>query len=718
MTGSTLGHYEILESLGSGGMGEVYRARDTRLGREVALKVLPADLAAKPYRLERFRREARAVATMTHPNIVTLYSVEEHEATHFLTMELVDGRTLERLIPAAGFSLDDFFDIAIPLADAVSAAHERGIVHRDLKPANIMVTSDNRVKVLDFGLARLAPEAGDSGATALPTEMPMTQEGLVVGTVPYMSPEQVEGSGVDARTDVFSLGAVLYEMATGRRPFEGGSPAALMAAILKDDPPPVTERNEAMPRHLGRVIGRCLQKSVTSRYQTARDVCNELKLAQEEGPEGALSTPGVASVAAGTEKLWLAVMPFVNRSRDPEIDLLAEGLSEDVLTGLARFSYLSVVGGPSTAGVGASDAGVGAPGAARGTSTLRLVGRGTDARHAAEQLGARYVMTGSLRAAGGGLRVAVQLIDVSTGAHLWAENYDHDMEGVSVFDLLDRIAGPIVSTSGDLHGVLPRAMAALVKTKPPESLTPYESVLRCFDYWHVIRADDHLIVRDCLERAVEEAPRYADAWAALSLTYAEEHKHSFNPKPDPLGRALEAARRAVDLDATNHLAFHALAQAHFFRKEFGPFRVAADRAIALNPLDGVTVAFMGIMMAYAGDWEHGVALADEAATLNPHHPGWFWFARLWQQYRAGDFEAAIDTVEKMNMPSYFYTHVALAAANARLGREAEARRALDDLRGQYPEFGAHAAEELAKWMSGDLLAEVLEGLRMAGLAER
>jgi len=296
MIGTTLGHYRILESLGVGGMGEVFAAQDTKLDRKVALKVLPASVAADPDRRERFAREAKAVAALNHPNIVTVHSVEESGDTYFLTMELVEGRTLADLIPAKGLPLDQLLKFAVPLADAVSAAHARGITHRDLKPANVMVTADGRVKVLDFGLAKLAEAAPAADSmTALRTS-PLTGEGRIVGTVSYMSPEQAEGKAVDHRSDIFSLGVMLYEMSTGERPFKGDSNVSTLSAILRDTPRSVTEINPGMPRDLGKVIRRALAKDPEQRYQSAKDLRNELRELKQELESGELLTP--AAIAA------------------------------------------------------------------------------------------------------------------------------------------------------------------------------------------------------------------------------------------------------------------------------------------------------------------------------------------------------------------------------------------------------------------------------------
>jgi serine/threonine protein kinase len=260
MIGKSLAHYEILERIGAGGMGEVFRARDTKLGREVAIKVLPPEMAGDPERQKRFKREAMAVAALKHPNIVTIYSVEEEGDTLFLTMELIEGKSLVDLIPSHGFTLSRFLELALPISGAVSYAHKQGITHRDLKPGNIMLDAEGRPKVLDFGLAKLLETPSSPEAATMAESGTITKEGKVLGTAAYMSPEQAEGKPVDPRSDVFSLGVVFYEMATGERPFQGDTSISTISSILKDHPPLVNEVNHALPRHVGRVVNRCLAK--------------------------------------------------------------------------------------------------------------------------------------------------------------------------------------------------------------------------------------------------------------------------------------------------------------------------------------------------------------------------------------------------------------------------------------------------------------------------
>ena len=306
--GQKLFHYHLVEKIGEGGMGEVYLAEDTKLRRQVALKVLPAQVAADPERRSRFEREAQTVAALNHPNIVTLHSVEEADGVHFLTMELVEGETLTDRIPKEGLPLGRLLEYGVPLADAVSAAHEKGIVHRDLKPANVMISRDGRLKVLDFGLAKLREETQEEG-TQVPTRS-LTQEGKILGTVAYMSPEQAEGKPVDSRSDVFSMGIMLYEMATGRRPFQGDTQVSTITSILRDTPDSATEINRTLPRHFGRILRRCLAKDPRRRYQSAIELHNELLELNRELESGELSVP-VTGPGAGTAARPRWLVPVV-----------------------------------------------------------------------------------------------------------------------------------------------------------------------------------------------------------------------------------------------------------------------------------------------------------------------------------------------------------------------------------------------------------------------
>ena len=305
MVGRTLSHYRILKKIGSGGMGEVYLAQDTKLDRKVALKVLPPELAESAERRRRFEREAKAVAALNHPNIVHVYSVEEADGVHFITMELVRGQTLSALIQSGRLPLSQLLDMAIPLADAVATAHEEGITHRDLKPDNVMMGDDGRIKILDFGLAKLKPETSAAGASERAT-VTATREGHAVGTLTYMSPEQAQGKSVDHRTDIFSLGVILYELATGRLPFRGDSDAAIYSSILRDAPAPVTEIDPRLPNLLGRIIQRCLAKDPEHRLQSAKDLRNELQELKQDVVSGIARLGADRAPAKRPRLLWVA----------------------------------------------------------------------------------------------------------------------------------------------------------------------------------------------------------------------------------------------------------------------------------------------------------------------------------------------------------------------------------------------------------------------------
>jgi tRNA A-37 threonylcarbamoyl transferase component Bud32 len=322
VSATTLGHYRLLHKLGEGGMGEVYAAEDTRLGRRVALKLLPPDVAAEPHpstgsgssrarsrdeRLARFQREARAVAALNHPNIVSIYSVEEAEGVQFLTLELVEGKTLDQLIPERGFPLEALLKLAVPLADAVAFAHEHGIVHRDLKPANVMVAEDGRLKVLDFGLAKLKPETPAAAATTVLASESLTARHTVMGTAAYMSPEQAEGKPVDHRSDIFSLGVVLYEMACGQRPFAGDTAFSVISSIIKDTPAPLSAVNHAAPPALDRLIARALAKDPGERYQSARDLCRDLREVQAQAASLRVVSNVLGVVARSRWTRWIGI---------------------------------------------------------------------------------------------------------------------------------------------------------------------------------------------------------------------------------------------------------------------------------------------------------------------------------------------------------------------------------------------------------------------------
>ncbi len=394
------------------------------------------------------------------------------------------------------------------------------------------------------------------------------------------------------------------------------------------------------------------------------------------------------------EGFWVAVLPFKYTGANADLKALAEGLSEEVITGLSRFSYLRVIARGSTAKYSSE------------SGDIRLIGK---------ELGARYVMEGSLRQAGTKLRLAVQLVDATTGSHVWAETYERTFDPDTVFELQDELVPRIVSTVADAHGILPHTLGESVRSKNPEQLSPYEAVLRCFSYAERVSPGEHAIARAALERAVEVAPNYAYAWALLSLTIKDEVESGFNPKPDPLERELHAAHRAVELDPSGHRGYHALAMAHYYRNEIPAFRAAADRAIALNPLDGCNVAHLGAYIAYSGEWERGCGLVERALQLNPNHPGWFWFPLATNAYRKRDYQAALGYALKINLPNFLWTHTLLAAIYGQLGQQEEAGKAVQELL----KLNLQAAQIVRRAWRGryepELAQRLIEGLRKAGL---
>ncbi len=401
-----------------------------------------------------------------------------------------------------------------------------------------------------------------------------------------------------------------------------------------------------------------------------------------------------AKKARAEDGFWVAVLPFKGGGGNAEVAALASGMTEEIVTGLSRFTYLHVIALGSTA---------------------RYADRTVDIRAVGKELGARYVMEGSLRHAGARLRATVQLVDTISGAHLWAETYDRAFSPDEIFSLQDDIVPRIVSTVADMHGVLPRSMSDVVRQKSAAEMTPYEALLRSFGYNERFTPVDLAEVRACLERAVQQAPDNAGCLAMLSLMYANEYGHWDSATPDSLDRSLQAARKAVEAAPLHSLPYYALAQALYFKKEFTAFRVAAERAIALNPMDGATAAFMGMLIAYSGDWERGCALSDTGCQLNPNHPGWYCYPAWHDSYRKKDYRKALDLAFQLNAPQNYYTHAVVAMCHAQLGRMEEARSALREMLSLKPNYAEVARELHGRWIQPDLVEHLMDGLRKAGL---
>ena len=586
--GTRLGPYEILAPLGAGGMGEVYRARDTRLGRDVALKVLPDAVARDPDRLTRFEREARTVAGLNHPNIVVLHSIEEQQGVRFITMELVDGDRLDHFVVPKGLPLSRILELSIPLAEALVAAHEKGVVHRDLKPANVMVTREGRVKVLDFGLAKLArPESGLDVTQAPTIESPFSAAGQVVGTVPYMAPEQVRGEAVDARTDLFAFGIILYELASGRRPFSGPSPADVGSAILRDTPEPLAAVRADLPRDLGRIVAKCLQKDPRNRFQSALDVRNELW-----GLKRTLESTGQASAAgAAKETPSIAVLPFVNMSRDEENEYFSDGLSEELLNVLAKIPELKVTGR---------------------TSSFAFKGKQEDLRDIGQKLGVSTLLEGSVRKAGNRVRITAQLIKVADGFHLWSETYDRVLD--DIFAVQDDIAR---SVSTALHVTLLGRLAAA----PKANAESYQLVLQGN---HFVRQNTGPALERAVllyRQAIDKNPDAAAAWAGLARAHAFQAFYGHAELNESHKKAREAAERALALDDRLADAHDVMAMI-FASLEFRwkESMESIRRARLLAPGASSPMVTMSVYEGALGDIEEALRLAPQAQEIDPLDP--------------------------------------------------------------------------------------------------
>ncbi len=686
LTAALADRYRLERELGHGGMATVYLAEDLKHHRKVAVKVLRPELAAA-LGSERFLREIETTANLRHPNILPLFDSGVASTTAdspdrppvefvYYVMPFVEGESLrDRLTREQQLPLEESLQFAREVADALGYAHSRGVIHRDIKPENILLERGHAV-VADFGIARAVSSAGPEK---------LTQTGIAIGTPVYMSPEQSVGEiDLDGRSDLYALGCVLYEMLAGEPPYTGASAQAIIAKRFREPVPRISTLRETVPAALEYAISRVLAKAPADRFATATEFTAAISPSAEV--EGA--------PAGGGEEFWVAVLPFRVRGGSTDLEALAEGMTEAIVTGLLRFSYLRVLSRRSTA---------------------RLADEAIDARAAGSALGARYVMEGSLQQAGSALRVSVQLADAHSGAQLWSEKYDRPFSPEAIFALQDELVPRIVSSVADAHGILPHTLSESLRGNNPDRLTPYEAVLRSFGYGYRMTPEEHTTVRAGLERAVQQAPGYADAWGMLSLLYTEEFSNGFNVRPDPLGRALQAARRAADAAPSSALSYNALARALFFRKEFPGFRIAAERAIELNPFNGPTLAGLGAMISYAGDWEHGSAIVERAMKLNPRHPGGYWFPLFYNAYRQCDYRGALNIGLKINLPDFFATHEALASAYGQLGEREAAGKAVRDLLRLKPDFVASVREELGKWFDRDLVEHQIDGLRKAGL---
>jgi len=614
--GTTLGHYRIVEKIGEGGMGEVYRAHDERLDRDVAIKVLPETVARDADRVARFEREARAVARLSHPNILEIFEFSGEGDVAYAVTELLEGETLGERLKDGPLGWRKAAEIGAAISDGLAAAHVAGIVHRDVKPSNVFLTSDGRVKVLDFGLARTL-EIAEADQSQSPTVSRYTDPGTILGTVAYMSPEQVRGEAVDHRADIFALGCVLYEAVTGRRAFTDNSAVEIMNAILKEEPADFPTAGAVLPYDLQRAIRRCLQKSPDERFQSASDLAFSLRSQTSDAQRS--SAPGV-EITPDEPGPSIAVLPFTNMSADPEQEHFCDGMAEEIINALTRIEDLRVV--------------------AR-TSAFFFKGRDIDIREIGAKLNADKVLEGSVRKSGDRLRIHAQLINVEDGYHIWSERYDRTLE--DVFDVQDEISLAIVE---HLKISLSRREKAAVMRPPTEDPEAYNLYLKGRLFFNSGVEDGHNTAVDCFNAAIRKDPSFSSAYAALADSYTCLWMGvGNNPPKDSVKRAKEAALKAVELGPDRYETHAALGNvASNLEWDRVTARTCFEKAHELNPKSsGVAAWYAAYLVLLEHEFEKARGMLHRARELDPLDT-WVYAILALVHLSTGEFEALVDEI--------------------------------------------------------------------------
>jgi TolB-like protein/Flp pilus assembly protein TadD len=689
--GMRLGPYEVEDLIGSGGMGEVYRARDTRLGRDVAIKVLPPAFAGDAERLKRFEREARAAAALNHPNVVTVHDVGAVEGAPYVVMERLEGETLRRRLgKEEPPPLSLVLDCAAQVARGLSAAHEKGIVHRDLKPENLFLTGDGRVKILDFGLAKLRPEqAGVAVGPVGATTSLLSEPGAVMGTVAYMSPEQIRGLPVDARTDIYALGNVLFELATGRRPFAEAQGPLLTDAILHQAPPSPRQLRPELPAGLDRVILKALEKEPERRYRSARELL--LDLERLSAPSGATAAAGrplrrrraliavagalvLALSGAAVSKLRrappepapitsLAVLPLQNFSTDPGQEVFVDGMTDALIAGLAQIRSLKVISR---------------------TSVMQYKEASKPLPQIAQELGVEGIVEGSVTRSGGRVRITAQLIDARQDRHLWASQYERDV--TDVLALQSEVVGAI---AGEIRARLtPQEREHLGKVRPVDPAV-YDATMRgraVLEY-----ATREAEFRDAIrlfEAAAARDPGYAPAWAGLGeATWGlAMNGFEFVAPGEVRGRAIAAAERALTLDETLPEAHNARAVIALDEWDFVNARRHFERALDLRPGYAAGHNLYGQALAWIGLADEAQRHFERARDLDPFSP-WNDVNRVAGWYYQGQHERVVGEGEQVRQrnPALWILPMEIGYARLHLGQPREAVAALEVAEGLIPD---------------------------------
>jgi TolB-like protein/Tfp pilus assembly protein PilF/predicted Ser/Thr protein kinase len=622
MIGKTISHYKILNKLGEGGMGVVYKALDTRLDRPVALKFLAPQALVGQENKARLVREAKAAAMLSHPSICTVFEIDEAGGETFIAMEFLDGKSLKDLIAAGPMEPLYAGRIASGVAEGLEEAHGKGIVHRDIKPANIMVMHGAHVKIMDFGVAKSA---------AAPK---LTKTGTSLGTVAYMSPEQARGQDVDGRTDIWSLGAVMYEMLAGRAPFEADYEQAVLYKVINEDPAPISSFRNEVPPELTKVIERALQKNPDGRYQRAREMLADLAAVEKPAPA---KTPEMYGALKDVTPS-IAVLPFANMSPDPENEYFGDGLAEELINALARIEGLRV--------------------AAR-TSAFRFRGKDEDIRQIGAKLNVTYLLEGSVRRSGSRVRVSAQLISVDDGYHLWSERYDRELE--DIFAIQDEITEAIVRQLE--VKLLPRAGEPLVK-RYTDNMEAYSLYLKGSYNWHSLTAEGWTKCKELFEKAIEIDPGFARAYAGLAVHSGSQAFWGDVPPREAFARARELGGTALRLDPD-------LAEAHALLAvismtsdwDWSTGERLMKHAIGLDPTDAMSHADYALLLATRGRFEEALAQADLAHKLDPLSPiigSWVGMVPCY----VGRVDDAVNRLEETVTlkPDYWQSHFSLSQA--------------------------------------------------------